>query len=253
MPVETKNKKWFGWLVNASLVVLILLGLSSLKALYKYQGSLYPSRTITVSAEGKTTVSPDLANFNFSVVSEGKDPEKVAEENNKKMSAAIEFVKGQGVADKDIKTAGYNLSPRYEYDEDRKRTFISGYTLTQTVFVKIRDFVKIGKILGALPELGINDIGSLNFSVEEQDKYLNEARQEAFEKARIKAKEMAKQNRVRIKRVVTFSESAGGYPTPYPRYAEFGMGGDFVKAAAPSIEPGSQEVTVNVAVTYEIR
>ena len=119
-----KLKNWFWILVNVSLAMLILLGLSSLKALYKYQGSLYPARTLVVSAEGKTTVSPDVASFNFSVVSEGKDPEKIADENNKAMNAAIKFIKEQSIEDKDVKTAGYNLSPRYEYDEDRKKTFI---------------------------------------------------------------------------------------------------------------------------------
>ncbi|MBI4992068.1 MAG: SIMPL domain-containing protein [Candidatus Harrisonbacteria bacterium] len=248
-----KLKNWFWWLVNASLLVLILLGLSSLKTLYKYQGSLYPSRTLIVSAEGKTTVSPDVTTFTFSVVSEGADPEKIADENNKTMNTTIQFIKEQGVADKDVKTVGYNLFPRYEYDEKAKKTFISGYTLTQTVLVKIRNFSKIGKILGSLPELGINQIGSLNFNIDEPDKYLKVAREEAFEKASIKAKEMAKQNRVRIGRVVTFSESAGGYPPPIPVYETFGRGGAFAAAKAPSIESGSQEVTVNVSVTYEIR
>jgi uncharacterized protein YggE len=253
MPKEEKLKNWFWRLINALLVVAVLLGLSSMAALYKYQKSLYPARTVTVSAEGKTTVTPDIATLSFSVVSEGRDPGRLSGDNTKKMNAAIDFMKMQGVEAKDIKTAGYNLSPRYEYDEDRRTTFISGYTLSQTVMVKVRDFSKIGAMLGALPGLGINQIGSLSFDIEDQDVFLNAAREEAFAKARAKAKAMAKQNGARIKRVVTFSESQGGY-YPRPVFEAYGKGAaDLAAVPAPSIEPGSQEVTVNVTVVYEIR
>lgn len=251
MPKTEKSKDWFWLLLNVVLVVLVLAGLVSLKTLYRYGKSLPVSRTITVSAEGKTAVLPDIASFTFSVVAEGKDPDAVAKENNEKINQALSFVKEQGVADKDIKTIGYDLSPVYDYDKDRRTSFISRYRLTQTISVKIRDFSKIGNILGALPGFGINQIGSLSFSVDEPDVYLNQAREQAFQKARAKAEAMAKQNKTRIARVVTFSEFSGGYP-PFPIFAKAeigGFGGDIV---APRIEPGSQEVTVNVSVTYEI-
>jgi len=253
MPKEEKLNNLFWKLVNAALAVAVLMGLSGMVALYRYQKSLYPARTVVVSAEGKTTVTPDIATLSFSVVSEGKDPGKLSVDNTEKMNAAIAFMKERGVEEKDIKTAGYNLSPRYEYDEDRRSSFISGYILTQTVVVKVRDFSKIGTMLGALPGLGVNQVGSLSFDIEDQDAYLNVAREEAFDKAHAKAKTMAKQNGTRIKRVVTFSESQGGY---YPRavFESYGKGGaDIAAAPAPSIEPGSQEVTVNVTVVYEIR
>lgn len=248
------TKMWFWKLVNATLAIVIVLGVLGASSLYRYNGSLFPARTIYVSAEGKTTVSPDIAKFSFSVVSEGTDPEKLAEGNNSKINKAIDYLKAQNVTSEDIKTAGYDLSPRYEYDETKRRSFISGYTLTQTIFVKIRDFAKIGKILGGLPNLGVNQISGLTFEVEDQDHYLNDARKEAFEKAYAKAKIMAKQNGVRIKRVVTFSENQGGYPMSRFSSAEYGKGGDaMMPTVAPNIEPGTQEVTVNVTVTYEIR
>ncbi len=154
---------------------------------------------------------------------------------------------------KDIKTAGYNLNPRYEYNDKTRKSFISGYTLTQTVFVKIRDLAKVGKILSGLPSKGINDISGLSFSIDDPDKFLNEARKEAFEKAMVKAKEMAGYNGVKIRRVVSFNEYGGGYPISLYSKEAFGRGGDLGSPAPlPTIESGSQEVTVNVNVTYEI-
>ncbi len=249
-------RRIFWILVNVSLAVASILGLMWAKSLWISSNATIPSRTISVAAEGKTVVAPDIAQFSFSVVAEGKDPEMLAEENNKKMNSAIEYVKSQGVESKDIKTAGYNLSPKYNYDPKTGRSFINGYTISQTVFVKVRDFAIVGKLIGSLPTYGINDISSLSFDVEDPDKFLNQAREEAFAKARSKAEAMADQNGVRISRVINFYESSGGYPRPYPMYEAYGKGGDMggpVALPAPSIEPGSQEVIVNVNVTYEIR
>ncbi len=247
-------KNWFWGLLNGVLAVAILLGLFGLQALYKYQRSLYSARTISVSAVGEANVAPDVAALSFSVVSEGENPEEIAVENNEIINEAIDFVKSEGVEAKDIRTTGYNLSPRYEYDEKLRRSFIVGYTLTQTVQVKVRDFEKVGAILGKLPELGINQIGSLQFDIDDPEVYLNRARKEAFEKARVKAELMAGQNGVKLRRVVNFSEYQSGPPVPLPYYSEaaFGRGGD-VALSAPKIEPGSQEVTVTVSVTYEIK
>lgn len=247
-------KNWFWSLLNGLIAVAILLGLVGLQAVYKYQRSLYPARTISVSAIGEASVAPDVATLSFSVVSEGADPEKIAVENNETINKAIDFVKGEGVEAKDIMTTGYNLSPRYEYDERLRRSFIVGYTLTQTIQTKIRDFEKIGAILGKLPELGINQIGSLQFDIDDPEVYLNRARKEAFDEARVKAELMASQNKVRLGRVVNFSEYQSGPPVPLPYYSEaaFGRGGD-AALSVPKIEPGSQEVTVTVSVTYEIK
>ncbi len=246
----SKSKEWFWSLIDLFLAILIITGLFSIKAINRYEDSLAATRTISIGAEGKITAVPDIAVVSFSEVTEGKDPEKIADENNKKINAAIDLVKEEGIDAKDIKTTAYNLYPLYEYDEDKRATFISGYTLTQTIQLKIRDFSKIGKILGALPTLGINQIGTLSFDVDDQDKYLNDARKIAFEKAFAKAREMAKQNKVHIKRVVTFNESQGGYL--YPIYRESSIGVASSAAKSPQIEAGSQEITVNVSVTYEI-
>jgi|SRR3989338_1022905 len=250
--IKFDNSKYFPILINIVLVVAVGLGLVWGKYLWKQSKSFQPARTITITAEGKVAVVPDIARISFSVVSEGVNPAALQEDNTKKINAAINFVKEQGVTPADIKTTQYSLSPRYEYDEKRHRSFISGYELRQSVEIKIRDFSKISTILGVLADLGVNEIGQLTFDVDDSDQYLNKAREEAFTKAKVKAKAMSEYSGVRLGRVVTFSES-GAFPTPiFYREAALGIGGDFSKAE-PIIEPGSQELRLNVAVTYEIR
>jgi uncharacterized protein YggE len=57
---------------------------------------------------------------------------------------------------------------------------------------------------------------------------------------------------VKIGRVVTFTEETPYYPPIYAQYAVEYDRGAVAEAPAPSIEPGSKELTVNVSVTYEI-
>ncbi len=218
----------------------------------RFADSLTPARVFSVNAEGKVIAEPDIAKVSFSIVSRGYDPEAIAQMNNKKMNEAIDYIKLQGIDSKDIKTTQYNLNPVYVYDEKNGRNYISGYELTQTILVKVRDLGKVGKILGALPEFGINQIGQIVFDVDEPEKYLVEARNKAFDLAHEKAKSMADKNGVKLGRIVSFGEYQQG---PIPYYETLGKGGatSMNAAVAPSIEPGSQEITIQAFVTYEIK
>jgi hypothetical protein len=219
----------------------------------KFVDSLYTARTISVSAEGKVEISPDMATFNFSVVSEGVKPETLSLENTNKMKAAIDFVKSKGVEEKDIRTTEYSLSPKYEYNEKTRKSSIVGYSLTQTASVKVRDLAKVGEVLGGLPDLGINQIGSVSFAVENQEQYIAQARNDAFEKAKQKASVMAALNGVELDRVINFSE----YQQPYYGYSakseSLGMGGGDAAISVPQIQPGTQELSVQVNITYALK
>jgi len=222
-----------------------------------YMHSLYYARTINVASSDKVTATPDIASLSFSVVTEGKNISAITDENNSKVNSAIGMMKQKGVDPKDIKTTEYSLTPVYTQPGQYSTDFVSSiakYTLTQTVTVKIRDFTKISPVLDALTPLGINRIGNISFGIDDPEKYLAQAREGAFKKAYAKAQAIAQQNGLSIGKVVSISEYS---PTNYA-YEGIGggMGGGAV--AAPSfksaeIQPGSQEVTANVNVTYEIK
>lgn len=246
-----KTKTYFWGLLNLFLVAAIInLVFFVMPAIKKFGESFSPARTTVISAEGKTIVSPDIANLSFSVASEGKDPKSLADNNNKKISAAIDFVKSKGVDAKDIKTTNYNLTPVYEYDKDSRRTFISGYNLTQTVTVKVRDLTKVAEIIGGLPPLGINQLGGISFSIDDPEKFLGEARAEAFVRIRVKAEDVVKNSGLRLGKIVNVSENQNS-PVPYYRALGSAISGAD-SAVAPTIEPGTQELKVQLSVTYAL-
>lgn len=256
-------------------VVVLMFGYAAVSYVGSYSKSIQPSsfRSFSVSGDGKATGIPDVAEFSFNVVTEGgKDLSSLQSKNTDAMNKAIAFVKSNGVGDKDIKTQYYNVDPRYQTYNCNSQPIIYGtsgsagtsiqpcppssivgYTVTQSVDVKVRDFGKIGDIMGGVVANGANQVGSLSFTIDDPSKVQEQARAEAIAKAKAKAEGIAKAGGFSIGRLLGVQE--GGY-NPYI-YEAKGYGGGMMSAGAPvatpSIQPGSQDISVNVTLQYEIQ
>jgi len=246
----------FGVLAVLFLVVLVIwfgVGISNKIKEGKYIGRDIEARNvITVSGTGEIYAKPDLALISFSVVIEKKTVEEAMTESAKKMNAVIDSVKKQGVEKKDLKTTNFAISPRYEWPKDeflREKRILVGYEVTQSLEVKIRDLAKIGDVIQAATEAGVNQVGDLQFTIDKQDELKSQARKEAIEKARVKAKEMAEQLGVKLIRITNFNED-WIMPVPSPYFMEKGKG--LGSAEAPQIETGENKIEVTVGLTYEI-
>jgi uncharacterized protein len=167
------------------------------------------------------------------------------------------------VEEKDIKTVGYNVYPQYEWQQSActpggicppGRQILTGYEVRQTITVTVRDTEKAGELLSSVGELGASEVSSLTFTVDEDESLRDEARAAAIAQAKEKADELAEQLGVKLVRIVSFSESNGGYPVPY--YGEaYGRGGVMAQDAklAPETPMGENTYISNVNITYEIR
>jgi uncharacterized protein YggE len=190
------DNKIKNYLAGAVVVAVFVFAFGYLNYVNSYSKSTQPSsyRSFSVSGEGKITAIPDIAKFTFSVITEGgKDVAALQKENTDKTNSAINFLKAQGVEAKDIKTANYNIEPRYQYYDCKnpERSVspcppaeIAGYTITQTVSVKIRDFTKIGTIISGVVNNGANSVSSLSFTIDDKTTLENQAKEQAIAEAR---------------------------------------------------------------------
>jgi uncharacterized protein YggE len=250
----TEAKHWFWVLLDVFIAALIIAVMGvGLPSLVRFSSSFAPARTITVTAEGKTTATPDLAEVSFSVVSQGQNPQTLSQNNTDKMNAVLQFVSSENIASSDIATTAYDLEPNYQYDKDTQTNFITGYTLTQTVTLKVHDLSNVATVLGGLAPLGVNQIGGVNFTFNDSDNLLGTARADAIGKAQAQAEAMASEAGATLGGVVNISED-GVFPQPVRVYnmAE-GSAAAPMAASTPDIEPGSQDITDNVTITYALR
>lgn len=228
-----------------------------------YSKSIEPSsfRSFSATAEGEAVGIPDVAEFSVGILTEGgKNISLLQNENSKKTEAVVSYLKNNGVEDKDIKTVGYNVSPRYQYGDCNKISGVCpppeiiGYSIRSSISVKMRDFGKAGELLSGVVDKGANSVSDLSFKIDDEESLIREARNEAITKAKAKAKEIAESTGFRIGRLLSIYEGSSPTPLYGDSYKFKGMGGDeYVSASAPSIEPGSQDITFSVTLTYEIK
>lgn len=211
------------------------------------------SREITVEAEGKSYVTPDVAMLNLGVHTKATTAAKAVEENTVLMNKIIAELTKAGVEKKDIQTASYYLNPDYKWTDKGGNT-PDGYVLDQSVTVKIRDFTKIGAIMASATTAGANTIGNLQFTIDDREKAKEKAREEAITKAKDKAEKISAQTGLKLSRVVNYYEyedyyAGDTYSGPYMGMAEGGGGG----VPAPDVQSGQQEVKLKVTLTYKLR
>lgn len=253
------------WYVKA-LIVLVMLGILLSLAAYtkltlreaKY--GQYGMTSINVQGEGEVMALPDIGTFSFSVMAEAPDASTAQANSAEKINAVMAYLGESGVEEKDIKTLNYSLEPKYRYEDTTCSSgsycppgnpVIDGYTVSQTVQVKVRDLAQVGKLISGVGEQGATNISSLTFTTDDDSDIKSEARAAAITDAEEKAKELAGELGVRLVRVTGYYEDEGSIPYPY------GMGGDAMvarseAAKAPSIPTGENVTRSVVTVTYEI-
>lgn len=212
---------------------------------------------LTVSADGRSSRTPDLATFNAGVTTQAQTASAALAENAAKMNAVIAALKKTGIADRDIQTSNLSVNP--VYGQPRRLAdgttegdpVIVAYQATNQVQVRQRKLDQYGKVIDTLVNAGANQVNGPSFELEDSDAAMDEARIEAMKKVRARADLYARAAGLRVVRVLTISES-GGWSPPQPiLFAR----AEKMMAAAPPPSPvaaGELEMRANVTVTYEL-
>lgn len=218
--------------------------------------------TITVSGAGQATMAPDVARITFTVQNKAATVAAAQKATDDQAKAAIEYVQGAGIEDKDIRTLSYTINPEYSYPNPcppgsmcpaySGTPRIVGYQVAETVQVTVRDLTKVSDLLGGLGSRQVQNVSGPDFALDDVTAGHNAARADAIEKAKVEAERLAKQLGVRLGKIVNYSESSGGYPYPMA----YGMGGaeaDMKVASGPVVPAGENTYNASVSITYEIR
>ncbi len=205
----------------------------------------------TVSGEGKANIKPDSATVSVGVQAQGSTAKLAQELMNQNINKVIEAIKTLGVGSDDIKTQNYNVYPNYDPrplspGEQQK---ITSYTANTNITIKVKEADKGNQVLDAATSAGANQIGGVSFDAEDKTKAENEARAIAVKQAKEKAEQTAKIAGFKLGRLINYSEGLNGEISPmYESKLAQGRGG----GEQTNLEPGSEEVTITVNLSYEI-
>ena len=236
-----------GFVVVAALAAAVLIG--PRQGISAMDGNL--PRIISVTGEGEVKTRPDMATISTGVVTEGATAKDALAKNNGAMNAVIAALKSAGVAEDDIQTSDFSVSPKYPPYQPNQTTAprIVGYTVSNQVTARVKNLDKLGGILDALVQAGSNQINGIQFGLNDPKATINEARKKAVADAKARAELYAEAAGISVGKVIQISESSAVVPMPMMVKREMmAQAADSVPVAV-----GQQTVTANVSITFEIQ
>jgi uncharacterized protein len=204
--------------------------------------------SLTVVGSGEAAARPDTAEVQAGIVSEAPTAREALDANTTAMQALYKTLSAFNIAERDMQTAAFTITPTYSREERRGQPpRIVAYRVENRARLTIRELGRLGELLDALVTQGANTIHSIHFRIGNPKPVLDQARHAAVEEARHKATLYARAAGVGLGRVLALREEQAPLPTPMPM-AERMMAAE----AAVPMAPGEATVTVRVVVTYEL-
>ncbi len=201
---------------------------------------------IDVTGDGMVTTQPNMALATIGVeVTNGTLTEATGAANSK-MTNVIAKIKSLGVADKDIQTTNYSVTPLTQQSKDGSTQLINGYRVDNQLSVKIRKLSDLGTILDAAVSAGANNIYGVSFTLDDFTPYQHQARTAAVKDAQDKAAQLAKAGGLQLGKITSISEVTT-QPIPFARAAvpSFAAAGNAVP-----VQTGELDVSVSVTVHF---
>ncbi|MFK7962837.1 MAG: SIMPL domain-containing protein [Burkholderiaceae bacterium] len=208
-----------------------------------------PVPKISVSATGTAELAPDLAIVTMSVRTEEPTARRALTVNNDKMAQVLQALTESGIADTDMQTSGFSINPRIQYPNKREPGAVPktvGYTVQNTLTVRVKDLSRVGAVLDQSVSLGVNRGGSIRFSNLDPADAIKQARIEAVERARDKAETLAQAAGVELGKILRITEQ-----TRQPRAAPIIQAARSMSAEATAVPIASGENTYSVSVNID--
>ncbi len=208
-------------------------------------------RFVAVSGEGSVGAAPDFARVTLGVTTAGKEAGEAMAANAKSVSAVLAAIKAEGVASVDIQTSGLSISPMFSNQRSnaQEAQTITGYNVSNTVAVTVRDIPRLGPLLDKAVEAGANTMYGVAFGQNNVSALLDKARPLAVADAKRKAEIFARAGGAKLGRLMELSEETVAQPLAFRGRAYAPMA---TSAPPTPIEAGQDKLTVTITAKFEL-
>ena len=167
-----------------------------------------------MSGQGEVRAAPDTVTLSAGVTSEAPTAAAALAANTSRMQGVFAALKKLGMADKDMQTANFSVSPQMTGGNNNTPIRITGYQVSNQVQVRLDDVSKLGAALDALVNAGANQLNGVNFAIKDTAPLLTQARMGAVADARARAETYAKAAGVTLGPILSLSENENQGPRP---------------------------------------
>jgi len=222
-------------IIAASLLVLHLL--------FSFPAHAEESQVV-VSATGVVFVKPDMADFTVEIKSDAKSADRAAADTAEKYQAVQSALRKAGVVSEDAVTAGFTVSPKWEWEPSASKNVLKGYSARHSIKVKVRSLGTIGHIIDAVVQAGSNEVQNITFSSSRYALLRQEALSLAVGNARREGETMARAAGGHLGQLIEVS-------TDQPSYRERPYMEAVAMRVAPApvtteLAPADQEISVTI-------
>ncbi len=193
---------------------------------------------VTTTGHGTITAIPDEALVSAGVNTRAASAAAALSQNSDAMQQVIAALKKAGGTG--LQTQQVSLYPQTD-----EQGAVTGYVAQNTVSAKAK-IAGAGALVDAAVAAGANTVEGPSLDVSDHDALYRDALKQAVADARAKAQALADAGGFAVGPVFTVTEQ--GAATPQPVYEAAAA-----KSAATPVEPGTQDVTADVTVSFAIR
>ncbi|EJR52698.1 hypothetical protein IIM_03014 [Bacillus cereus VD107] len=199
--------------------------------------------TITVQGEGIVKAKPNVVILTLGIRTDSKNVKQAQEENAIQSKQLLDALKQLGIADKDIETISYTITPQYEYVNDK--ALLQGYRVEHLYEITVLNVQKAGEVYDIAVSNGANVAKGLRFRISHPNKYYEQALIQALHQAVEKACAIASTYNLNINPVpLSLVEESAQLPREVASYATLQA------HAAPPIQSGELEIISSIRAIF---
>jgi len=235
---------------SGQLVLIAAVFLTLNSATVYSDNSNVPFPRILVTGQGSFDIAADMAVLSLTVTREAETARAALDANSAAMKEVLAAMKAEGIADRDLQTSGFSIQPRYIYPSpksgQREPPQITGYTVRNSLTVRVRNIENVGAILDKSVTLGVNEGGNISFTNADPSAAITQARTLAVKDAIAKANTLAEAAGVKTGKLLEISEQSF-VPRPMQMARTAMAMSDAVEAVPVATGENTYKVTVNVS------
>lgn len=226
----------------------IVLCLCLLGILFSTTAFAQEYRTITVNGSATLKVVPDKASVVISIENTDKDSAVASKQNAQMMQKLQSAMLGLSITKDKLKTTNYNLYPVYDLKDNKK---ITGYTVNNELTIEVDNVESVGKVIDTAINLGATNIRSINFGLQDQDKYKAQALKKAVDDAKNKAQIIATSLDKNVINIVSVSEGNTYIQPRTINSAMYAKANNLSDVSTP-IQSGDINIKADITIVFEI-
>lgn len=208
-------------------------------------------KTISVSGEGESFAAPDIYTFSVRAQSTWATTKEVNRNLAEMIDQAREVLQGANIENKDIQSQNVNISERRVYENSSSRR--DGYQWSHNLRITARQIDEVWSLLDNLANVDGLLVNQWSYSLDDTSNALQQARKDAFDKAKAKAQEIADLAGMKLGKAISIDESISAWGSIGPIYRMDMAVAESADSASTTINPGEDKYTVHLNLVFELK